>query len=466
MALFPPDHPERIALAEEVHARPSEALQTPAQASYVAVLIDPDARVREVRHLQNLCRRQGVDGPPSGATHFRTQFQTPSGELRLKWERHGEFSSYTVIRCGDGSGTGSGSGASAAIAGAPPAQGLPPGWLAELPGTTMAAVTIEFVATAAVEPTQAGQADGERIAAVFGHQVVVGATVADGAARVYSDFRIHEDGCSRFLIFDHSLTPGQSGRLLQRLAEIEAYRTLALLALPIARRQSPRIVQIEQALARLTDGSALNQADDEALLQQLTQLAAEIESGLSASQFRFGACRAYDALVRRRIVELREQRLPGLQTIEEFMSRRFVPAVATCNTVSQRLHDLSERVAQASALLSTRVDILRERQNQSLLASMDRRAKLQLRLQQTVEGLSVAAITYYAVSLLGYLAKALKSAGLPLEPDLVTGIAVPLVAVAVLLAVRRERRRINRSERGRDIERTTIAPLQSEPEPR
>ena len=125
------------------------------------------------------------------------------------------------------------------------------------------------------------------------------------------------------------------------------------------------------------------------------------------------------------------------------MARRLTPAVATCDTASRRLHRLSERVAQASALLSTRVDIARERQNQALLASMDRRAKLQLRLQQTVEGLSAAAIVYYVVGVLGYLAKAAKAGGLPLQPDLLVGLAVPVVAVFVILALRRARHRLH-----------------------
>jgi uncharacterized membrane-anchored protein len=116
--------------------------------------------------------------------------------------------------------------------------------------------------------------------------------------------------------------------------------------------------------------------------------------------------------------------------------------------VSTRLHDLSERVAQASALLSTRVDIARERQNQALLSSMDRRAKLQLRLQQTVEGLSVAAIVYYVVGVAGYVAKGLKAGGLPLDPDLLAGLAVPVVAVLVLLALRRARKRLREDHPG------------------
>jgi len=429
MTIFPPDHALRITLADEVHARPPEAMQAPARASYVAVLVDAAERARELAHLTRLCEDHSVAPPAAQATHFRTELDTAAGRVRLKWERHGEFSGYTVIAAGLGERP------FADVA----AALLPAGWLAALPGATIAAVHAELLGANAQDhlPWLAQQA--------FDEQPVVGADIADGAARVHSDFQLHE-GCTRFVLIDRGLTERQCGRTLQRLFEIEAYRMLALLALPIARRLGPRIVQIEGALATLTGGIARDQGDDEALLHELTRLAAEVESGLATSQFRFGACRAYEELVLRRIGELREQRLPGMQTFGEFMARRFTPAVATCNTVSQRLHDLSERVAQASSLLSTRVDIAHERQNQALLASMDRRARLQLRLQQTVEGLSVAAICYYVAGLVGYVAKALKAGGLPIQPDLVVGWSIPVVALGLIAALRRTHRDIAASE--------------------
>jgi uncharacterized membrane-anchored protein len=426
MLPLPPNHPDRFVLADEVHARPPVPLETPSRASYVALLVDADDRPREQARLKALCEHAGIAPPAPGATHFLGRI----GRLRVKWERHGEFSGFTFFA----------DGASPTPFAEPAASLLPPGWLADLPGRTLVAAHAKLVAG-----DEALWASNFSNAHFDGH-IVVGADIAEGAGRAFTDFRIHSDGFARFVLLNRSLTPRQAGRMLQRLFEIEAYRMLALLALPIARRQAPRIVEIEKALAGLTDAIAADSGGDEALLQALTRLAAEVESGLAASQFRFGACRAYADLVARRIAELREGRLAGIQTIEEFMARRFTPAVATCATTSQRLHDLSERVAQASALLSTRVDIARERQNQALLASMDRRAKLQLRLQQTVEGLSVAAITYYAVGLVGYVGKALKSAGAPVDPDLLAGAALPLVAAAVLLAVRRARRHLSRRE--------------------
>jgi uncharacterized membrane-anchored protein len=291
-----------------------------------------------------------------------------------------------------------------------------------------------------------GTPSAAQLAAHFGTNVVVGAGIGDGAGMAFTDFVIHPDGFARFLLLDREMTERQAGRMLQRLFEIEAYRMMALLALPVARGLWPRLQAIERTLAGLTEriaaGVNAGPGQDEQLLQDLMALAAEIESALSASQARFGASRAYHALVTTRISELREVRIKGLQTIDEFMTRRLSPAMATCATASQRLHDLSERVAQASNLLSTRVDIARERQNQALLAATARRAKMQLRLQQTVEGLSVAAIVYYLAGLVGYGAKALKAAGLPLSPDLVTGVAVPVLALGAWLVLRRAHRRI------------------------
>jgi len=428
MSFLPPDHPERLVLADEVHARPPESLSTPVRATYVALLLSPDERDLERQHLARLCSRFDVLPPPAGATQYSARL----GSLRMKWERHGEFSGYTFFAA-DGAGKPFADTAAA---------GLPGGWLQGLPGRTVAA------AHALLVKGQGRMPDMDLLAEYFDGNTPVGAAIGAGTGFAFTDFRVHGDGCGRFVLLDDGFTPNQAGRLLQRLFEIDAYRMLALLALPIARRQSPRIVAIEQALAELTDGIAREDGREETLLHELTRLAAEIESGLSASQFRFGACRAYSELVRTRIEELREQRIPGLQTIAEFMTRRFTPAVTTCQTVSQRLHDLSERVAQASGLLGTRVGIARERQNQALLASMNRRAKLQLRLQQTVEGLSIAAIVYYVVGLVGYVTKGLKAGGLQVNAELAMGAAVPVVAGLVIVAVRRARRRVSMSEPG------------------
>lgn len=424
---LPDDHPERLQLANEVHARPHEALRAPERASYVAVLLEPGERARDHAHVAALCERYSVHAPPADAIHFAATL----GTFRLRWERHTEFSSYALFVPGRGE----------RPFAEPAAATVPADWLAAIPGHTVTAVHAELVERTAPVP------NASEIAAAFGGNYVVGSGVGDGAGAVFTDFRIHADGFGRVLAFDRELSRLQAGRTLQRLFEIETYRMMALLALPVARRIAPRLVGMEHELAQVAAALA-ERGGGEALLEQLTHLAANVESAIGESRYRFGATRAYRDLVESRIAELRERRLPGTQTIGEFMSRRLTPAIATCESAERRLLELSERVARASSLLSTRVGVARERQNQELLASMNRRARLQLRMQETVEGLSVAAITYYVVGLVGYVAKALEATGARIEPAIVTGIAIPVVAVLVALGVRYVRRQIARSELG------------------
>jgi len=425
-AKLPRAHGARLELAHEVHARPYEAHQTPLRASFIALLAPPDARAAELACLSALCARFGVPAPAPDASHFRAEF----GPCRLSWERHTEFSTYAFYLRGGGAPAFSTSALAA----------LPEGWAAGLPGELVFAAHAELVRGDV--PTEPGDH-----APLFEGNDLVGSEVGDGAAVVLTDFRVHADGFGRFLVFDRSLTRRQAGRVLQRLFEIEAYRMMALLALPHARAAMPVLAAMESRLAAIISGIAAERGVDEShLLEELTRLAAEVENLIAFNQSRFRAARAYHGIVRSRIADLRERRIRSLQMIDEFMTRRLAPAMDTCDSASSRELELSERVARASSMLHTRVDIVRERQNQQLLESMDRRARLQLRLQETVEGLSIAAITYYLVGLVGYAAKGLNAAGWRIDADLVMGVSIPIVAVIAALGIRYVRRTIVRGQ--------------------
>jgi uncharacterized membrane-anchored protein len=271
----------------------------------------------------------------------------------------------------------------------------------------------------------------------------VGTQVAGGAASVYADFQIGPDRFSRYLIFDHHTTPHQLGRTVQRLLEINTYWLLALRGLPVARELGDYLSAREADLRRVNQSLAGPNGREEAhLLEELTRLEAEIGDRAADNAFRFGASRAYHRLVQARLKDLREVRLPGLQTLSEFAERRLGPAMHTCLTAEERQHALLERASRSTQLLATRVGITSELQTQAVLTSMNRRTRVQLRLQQTVEGLSVAAITYYVVGLVAYFAEGAATAGVPVEPALAAGIAIPLVAALVWLGVRRIRRAV------------------------
>lgn len=184
--------------------------------------------------------------------------------------------------------------------------------------------------------------------------------------------------------------------------------------------------------------------DERRMLSDLTGLAQDIEAIAASTQYRFGAGNAYYGLVQRRIAELREVRITGFQTLAEFIDRRLAPAMSTCQAVDQRRDRLTRDLARAVDLLRTRVNVRVEAQNRDLLASMDHRSNLQIRLQETVEGLSVAAITYYAVSLINYAAGAIEQTGVAVNTAIVTGVSIPIVAGTVWYIIRRVRRHIER----------------------
>jgi|OpeIllAssembly_1097287.scaffolds.fasta_scaffold24421_2 uncharacterized membrane-anchored protein len=424
---LPPNHPLRLELNDEVHARPPEALSAPLRLSFLALYSDPARRDAEWEHLCNLLRRYGRT-PPGPANHCSADL----GPFRVKWERHTEFTRYKFIVADGGLDPFD-----------PPAlDSVPADWLASLPGEIIVATHAALLPAAAAGP------DHEALAARhFGGEALAGAQVAAGAGIAFTDFRIR-DGFSRLLVLDRSMTPRQAGRSIQRLLEIDTYRLMALLALPVAHSLTPWLNDAERELAEIT--AALvdsNETSEPQLLERLTRLEAEIESRESAHHYRFTAAAAYYELVQRRIEELREVRIQGLPTFREFTERRLAPAMNTCKSVAARLETLSQRVARATQLLSTRVDVTREHQNQRVLESMNRRAEAQLRLQQTVEGLSAAAITYYVVGLVGYAAKGLKSLGWPIDIELAVALSIPLVALAALLGVRHVRKVVTRAAR-------------------
>lgn len=418
-------HPSRTVLHDEIHARPRPPVKAPHAVSHLSVLRPRGAPRSTPEALVRWCATHGIEPPGPGQSHFDAEL----GPVRLKWERHGEFDDYTVyaegcdverpFECNDGD---------AALA-----------TLLEGGGEVIAALRLAIVKAGAL------RIDERRVAALLEAPTFVGAKISDGHGSLFSSFRLDDEGFGRFLLVDATTTPSQLGRAVQRVIEIEVYRMMAMLAFPEARRIAGELDRIEERLSELVARLDVAPASEEPeMLHEVTRLSALAEQLATAGAFRFGAARAYRALVRQRGEELRESRLQGLQTPTEFLMRRFEPAMDYCDAVATRLASVSERIARASGLLRTRVEIERERQNQALLEAMNRRAKLQLHLQQTVEGLSVAAISYYAVGLAAYLFKAAARAGAGIDPEMATGIAMVPVVLAVALAMRGVRRRLER----------------------
>jgi len=417
-------HEARVGLYNEFHARPFADLNPPEQVSHLALLLEDGGAEAARAYLVELCDRYGLAQPAPGANHF----QADLGTVRLRWELHTEFVSYTFFRHRAG----------AQAFDQPAYEGVDDDLMARMPGRLIAGAHVM------VETRNTADRTIDQLAEFFVLETLCGSAMAGGAAQVWTDYQIHADGFGRILVRDVEMGSRQGGRLVQRLLEIDTYRVLAMRALPLAREIDPRLTALEGRLADLTGAmaNATGLDDERRLLRNLTELSAEIEEIAAATSYRFGASRAYHSLVLERVRQIRESRLPGLQTVAEFMDRRFAPAMRTCEAIATRQENLARRVERAGNLLRTRVDIAVEGQNRDLLASMNRRAKLQLRLQETVEGLSVVAITYYAVGSVAYALSALSELGLALNEPLLTGLSIPIIGLVVWAGVRRLRRRI------------------------
>ena len=411
---LPADDSERIALHSEVHARPPALVPVPAEIVYVAVLNEAVTREHECEHLRRLPGQAALAIEALQGNFLRLAL--PDGTL--KWERHSEFTRYSLV-----------------LPDSAAAQSwIDGGWLGGIPGRTMVAIRLSVQGGAIDDPG----AVVEAARALFSEPPLIASMMGHGHSMVVTNLQLGADGFERMLVrVPAQTTMTRTSRVAARLLELETYRLMALRGLPVAKALAPVLGEAEAALADITARLEGKRDDDATLLATLVALAARIERATAEHMFRFSATRAYDAIVRQRIDELREQRVPGAQTVGEFMQRRLSPAIATVSATAQRLAALSERIERAGALLRTRVDIEAESHSRQLLEKLTRGQELQLRLQSTVEGLSIAAISYYLVSLILYGAKAAKVAGLPLNPELGAGLSIPFVLWGVAWMTRR-----------------------------
>ncbi len=417
------DHPHRAALLGEVHARPSESVSAPIRVNHLVFLVDRGAGSVDREHLQKLVTADPLASRRLVGNHASVEI----GGVRIRWERHTEFVSYTFLL---------------PLSPDTPFErnaydDLDPQWLSEIPGRLLSAQRVDVVI-----------ADVESAVALGRQQLdvtsIVGAGIADNEYVLLTDFRAREHDTVHYLLgvpMNHR--PRRLGRYVQRVLEIETYRMMALLGLPDARLASAQLEVAERSLAELSVRLRNATREDEAsLLDDITALATEVESIFANSHSRFSASAAYYSLVSARVSELHELALPTLQTLHQFLDRRLSPAMKTCAATNQRLENLSRRIANVSELLRTRVGIEQSESQYALLSTMTERQRVQLLMQSTVEGLSVAAITYYTAGLVSYVAQAAQSFGWPYPPYVTVASLVPVIALAIWFGMRRLHKRV------------------------
>ena len=422
-------HPLREELYNELHIRPFYALDSPQQVTHIASCCkNREELLQSYELLCELCRRYDVNIPKQQSVNYHENF----GDFSIHWELHAEFYSFTIMR--------------PVISPQDPFEYtaidlLPSDWTQQLPGEVLTAFHIVI---------DSGQLsyDSTSLSRYFEGQQVIASNVFNGKARIYTAFKLHGDHYGRFIVHHDNLSLSELGQLNRRLTDVETYRLLTLMALPIAKKIAPQLLDMDRQLADIlsvvTDLDA-NQSE-RGLLETLSSIEAQLESYRTDTNHRFSATRAYYQLVNDRLEGLKEEHLEGFASMREFINRRLTPATRTCDSVKDWMEDLSRRIERASDLMRTRVNLILQEQNRSQLAAMNRRSKLQFRLQETVEGLSIAAVSYYAVGLLGYLFSGLPLKKIGVDKNTLLASAIPFVILAIWFTTRRIKRRLFKDE--------------------
>ncbi len=412
------EYPLRPELLGELHARPFDKIDIPRRVFLLAFLTSHEEAAEDRKAIEKLCQTHALS-PPASTANFHSM---KLGQWHFRWEQHNEFTTYRWdIPSAECEGYGDDEAARL---------------MAELdfvqPGPLIVATQVKLTRQ------HLDVADYETI---FNPASLCFIEIDRGKGRVATDFQVDLKGFTRFIIEDHNMSPFRAGALLQRVLEVETYRTLALMGLPVAKKALPIVNETQTGLAELTReiANATSIEDNHSLLKKLTDLAARLEAQAAETSYRFSAAQAYYDLVMSRLSAMHENSVNGARRFSSFFKRRLTPAIATCQMVEERQNALSRKLMRTAELLRTRIQFELEQQNRVLLQSMNRRAKLQLRLQQTVEGLSVAAVSYYVVGLIKYMASGLEKAGLTygVSPSVIAAVSVPVVILIVFWTVRR-----------------------------
>ena len=404
-------HPLRDILDKELQQRTFPPLSAPCRLCQFMLTVSPASRSSELSFIQQLASAQGRH---FSETAYDINLPLFGGSLRF--EKHGEFSSYVFIQRG-----------SEQQLFDDPLDFLPTkDWLSDIPGQIFRVVQLSIITPAQLKMNH-------DIDALFNPENCISSLLAGQKARIWTDFQKHAEGAGRMLLLDQGLSPAALGRLVQQLFDLGNYRKLSLLGWPLSRQALSKLTLLEQQLSDITQRIEHKQNDDEHLLNEITTMAAQTEHLIADTSSRLQANAAYYQLTLDRIKSLNETPIDGLLSLQDFTERRLTPAFRTSESVVLRQNALSGRLGRSTELLRTRINLKLEQQNQLLLASMDKRAKLQLNMQQMVEGLSLVAISYYAVQLSDKVIAALGHFIPQLDTDRWQSISVPVTIVTVCL---------------------------------
>ena len=406
------EHDNRWLIHAETHARPVSPLEGPATIRRVAFMsVD---RGRDLALLQRqMAQLGGISDQELGSAR---QLEFEHDGRDVIWEMHNEFVTLTwKSPLGD-------------------KTTWPKGIGLELHTKValVSATRVDVIDDDSIDPSLQAQ---------LAENSLCHSAIYLGQARIATDFVPDADRFVSFIVAARSCGAQRRGVIVRRLLEIETYRCFALLGLPVARQVGGRLPGFEQSLAAIMGeiGEGSSAAAHQSSLEALHKLSVEVGRTVEETSFRFAATQAYGQIIAERLARLGETPIGESTTIQRYLDNRVQPALATCRAMEKRLTELGTKVQRSIELLDATITVSIQTQNQDVLDTILSTAQSQFRLQQTVEGLSIIAISYYLIGIISYMLEGLHSR-LPIDKPLAVAIIAPVVLVAVYFGMRRLRR--------------------------
>ncbi len=425
------DHPLRATILKEMHARPYRPVSTPHLILRTAFFSDPATKLNDDNEVfRDWCARKNITPPASASRHHTVTLTAQAGgpksgntncEVNLTWERHTEFSTLTW-ECKDSA----------------HAQKCLEHYSKTQSGEIIASPLV-LISASLLRLSKASKGL-PAIEKIYDRESLCKSYSENKKAIILTDFRQNKMGATRFDLVNKGMDEIASGVLIRRILEIETYRSMALLGYAEVTAVAPKLARLERQIIILTGemGEKKGLEATRQTLDEITDIAGQLTNLSAKTEYRLSATRAYYKLVLGRLKRINEIPIEDYSKIEEFLARRLAPAMRSCENIESRIHTAGEKLASAAALLRTKVDIQMQVQNNTLLESMDERAKQQYRLQSTVEGLSIAAVSYYIIGLLAYVFKGAGFQDSSTHKTLIA-ICVPIVLLLVWVIIRRIR---------------------------
>lgn len=395
----------RHEISNEIHRRPYYELYSPLRVSLFS--LHTKNSQKNYKYLHELCQYLSIPSPVDSSLTFKHTYQN---KFTLKWESHREFCTFQFIK-NQNIETNN-------LFKQSNFEYIPELWVDSLENI-INCVNLEVIDNHNIQ-------NNEDIYNAFDNNYIVGSYMNDKKAKLYSDFRIDGNGYHRILMVNENLTRHQLGRSVQRVLDVESYRSMAMIGLFNNKEINSELDILNNELLQINrDFEIKKEINLEEYYNKLTYIANRAHRLNNENKFRFQASNSYFPIINERLKELKLSTIDCIQPYDIYLNSRLNPAKRTSETTEKRLNETLQQMDRTANLIQTNVELDVKNSNNLLLDSMNKKTDVQIKLQKTVEGLSTVVLTYYSVTLFNHAITGIYNYyPMLLEPKLISSISI------------------------------------------